>query len=328
MMNTKVNVSDIFSRDEIKMLTQASDLSGAYSVASVWAVIALTFTGVALSWNYLPIWGKVLICLIALVILAGRQLALAILMHDAAHHSLFKNKWCNMYLTDWLCARPIWQNVKLYRPYHLKHHAKTSQLDDPDLSLVKHLPISKPSFVRKVIRDLTGQSGLKFLFGRVLMDLELLEWSVANDPKAIPRNHRSSTEFAKNLLKNSSGMLISNAVLYALLRATGHGKLYWLWPMAYITPFPLLIRIRAMAEHAGLPSSKNTFENTRTTQAGWLARSLVAPIHVNYHMEHHLMATVPHQHLVKMHHMLRERNMVPKPQGYLTVIKQLIQAKK
>jgi fatty acid desaturase len=323
-MNTKVNVSDIFSRDEIKMLTQASDLSGAYSVASVWGVILMTFGGVALSWNYLPIWGKVLICMIALVILAGRQLALAILMHDAAHHSLFKTKWCNMYLTDWLCARPIWQNVKLYRPYHLRHHAKTSQPDDPDLSLVKNFPISQNSFVRKVVRDLTGQSGLKFLFGRVLMDLELLEWSVANDPKPIPRANRTVVELGQNLLKNSSGMLLSNAVLYAVLRATGHAKLYWLWPMAYITPFPLFIRIRAMAEHAGLQSSKNTLENTRTTQAGWLARSLVAPIHVNYHMEHHLMASVPHQHLEKMHCMLRERELVPKPQGYMAVIKQLI----
>lgn len=78
-----------------------------------------------------------MICALALAILAGRQLAMAILMHDASHHSLFKTKWLNTHFTDWLCARPIWNEVGKYRPYHLKHHARTSQPDDPDLGLVK-----------------------------------------------------------------------------------------------------------------------------------------------------------------------------------------------
>ncbi len=108
------------------------------------------------------------------------------------------------------------------------------------------------------------------------MDLELLEWSVSNDPKPIPRGDRSNLELAKNLLKNSSGMLISNAAIFSALWASGHPKLYLLWPLAYITPFPLFIRIRAMAEHAGLETSHSALSNTRTTRAGWLARALVA----------------------------------------------------
>ena len=142
-----------------------------------------------------------MICALALAILAGRQLAMAILMHDASHHSLFKTKWLNTHFTDWLCARPIWNEVGKYRPYHLKHHARTSQPDDPDLGLVKNFPITKQSLFRKFFRDLNGQSGLKFLAGRVLMDLEILEWSVSNDPKPIPRGNRSNLELAKNLLK-------------------------------------------------------------------------------------------------------------------------------
>ena len=48
-----------------------------------------------------------------------------------------------------------------------------------------------------------------------------------------------------------------------------------------------------MAEHAGTQVSNSALTNTRTTKAGWLARAFVAPIRVNYHMEHHLMAAVP-----------------------------------
>ena len=323
-MNSKVSVTELFSRDEIKELTTTSDLHGAWAVGSTWTVIVMTFGTVAYSWEYLPTWGKVLMCALALAILAGRQLALAILMHDASHHSLFKTKWLNTHLTDWLCARPIWNDVSKYRPYHLKHHAKTSQPDDPDLGLVKNFPITQSSLFRKFFRDLNGQSGLKFLAGRVLMDLELLEWSVSNDPKPIPRGDRSNLELAKNLLKNSSGMLISNAAIFSALWASGHPKLYLLWPLAYITPFPLFIRIRAMAEHAGLETSHSALSNTRTTRAGWLARALVAPIHVNYHIEHHLMASVPHQKLGRMHQMLREREYVDAPPSYLDVIRSLL----
>ena len=323
-MNSKVSVTELFSRDEIKELTTTSDLQGALAVGSTWTVIVMTFGTVAYSWEYLPTWGKVLMCALALAILAGRQLAMAILMHDASHHSLFKTKWLNTHLTDWLCARPIWNDVSKYRPYHLKHHAKTSQPDDPDLGLVKNFPITQSSLFRKFFRDLNGQSGLKFLAGRVLMDLELLEWSVSNDPKPIPRGDRSNLELAKNLLKNSSGMLISNAAIFSALWASGHPKLYLLWPLAYITPFPLFIRIRAMAEHAGLETSHSALSNTRTTRADWLARALVAPIHVNYHIEHHLMASVPHQKLGRMHQMLREREYVDAPPSYLDVIRSLL----
>ncbi|MDR6628438.1 fatty acid desaturase [Acinetobacter lwoffii] len=323
-MNSKVSVTELFSRDEIKELTTTSNLHGAWAVGSTWTVIVMTFGTVAYSWEYLPTWGKILICALALAILAGRQLAMAILMHDASHHSLFKTKWLNTHLTDWLCARPIWNDVSKYRPYHLKHHAKTSQPDDPDLGLVKNFPITQSSLFRKFFRDLNGQSGFKFLAGRVLMDLELLEWSVSNDPKPIPRGDRSNLELAKNLLKNSSGMLISNAAIFSALWASGHPKLYLLWPLAYITPFPLFIRIRAMAEHAGLETSHSALSNTRTTRAGWLARALVAPIHVNYHIEHHLMASVPHQKLAKMHQMLRKRQYVDAPPSYLDVIRSLL----
>ena len=323
-MNSKVSVTELFSRDEIKELTTTSDLQGAWAVGSTWTIIVMTFGTVAYSWEYLPTWGKVLMCALALAILAGRQLAMAILMHDASHHSLFKTKWLNTHLTDWLCARPIWNDVSKYRPYHLKHHAKTSQPDDPDLGLVKNFPITQSSLFRKFFCDLNGQSGLKFLAGRVLMDLELLEWSVSNDPKPIPRDDRSNLELAKNLLKNSSGMLISNAAIFSALWASGHPKLYLLWPLAYITPFPLFIRIRAMAEHAGLETSHSALSNTRTTRAGWLARALVAPIHVNYHIEHHLMASVPHQKLGRMHQMLREREYVDAPPSYLDVIRSLL----
>ncbi|MEY4516198.1 MAG: hypothetical protein RL180_544, partial [Pseudomonadota bacterium] len=57
----------------------------------------------------------------------------------------------------------------------------------------------------------------------------------------------------------------------------------------------------------------------RTTQAGWMARALVAPIRVNYHIEHHLMAATPYFKLPQLHQRLREGEHVPKPPTYWQV---------
>lgn len=322
-MNTRTSISDLFTREEITELTTKSDLHGSWAVLSTWAVIGGTFAAVASTWEYLPVWGKLLMCIAALVILAGRQLALVIIMHDASHQSLFKTKWLNDIATDWLCARPIWNDLKKYRAHHLRHHSKTSTVEDPDLSLVEGFPTSKKSLMRKFFRDVSGITGLKFALGRVLMDVEKMEWTVSNDRRWISQEGRHWVDYPKAFLKNSGGAIATNAALFSILWAAGHPKLYVLWILAYLTPFPLFLRVRSMAEHAGMPTSNSALTNTRSTKAGYIARALVAPIHVNFHKEHHLMATVPYFKLPKMHQMLLERGHVPEPPSYWQVLNEL-----
>lgn len=319
--NQRTTVSELFSREEIRQLTRRSDLMGLLAVLFTWGVIAATFAGVALSWPYLLWWGKGLVCVLALVILGGRQLALGILTHDASHSSLFESRWMNDVFADWVCARPVWNMLHRYRPYHLKHHARTSLPDDPDLTLVAGLPTTRLSLARKFMRDIIGITGLKFVAGRVLMDAGVFEWTVTNDIKRIPQQGRAWWDYPLAFFKNSGGAIITNSILFGLLWLSGHGWLYGLWLLAYVTPFPLFIRIRSMAEHAATESGLDILKNTRTTRAGFIARALVAPIRVNFHMEHHFMASVPYFRLPKMHNMLRERGHVPVPPGYSDVLK-------
>jgi hypothetical protein len=67
------------------------------------------------------------------------------------------------------------------------------------------------------------------------------------------------------------------------------------------------MRIRSIAEHAMIPDPADEMKNTRTTVARWWERLLIAPNCVNFHLEHHLLPTVPHYNLRRMHRMLRER---------------------
>jgi fatty acid desaturase len=317
---TRQKVTDIFSRDEIRALTQRSDLMGIWAVASTWGIIALAFVAMALA-SDLTWWLALPAFLLAMAVIAGRQLCLAILMHDASHGTLFKTRWLNDVLADWLCARPIWNDLHKYRAHHLIHHTRTGTDEDSDISLIAPFPTTRASLVRKLARDLLGLTGLKFLFGRVLQDAGLLKWTVANDVVWLPRDGKRWYQHVGLLLRNMVPMLITNAVLFALLALAGYAWLYLFWVLAYITPFPFFLRIRSLAEHACTERSSDMFRNTRTTRAGWLARSFVAPLRVHFHIEHHVMASVPWFRLKDMHQLLRAKQAVPAPPGYRDVLR-------
>lgn len=319
---TRRKVTELFSREEIRQLTARSDLLGGWAILSTWALIALAFAAIAWAASQ-PLWLAAPVCVLALAVIAGRQLCLAILMHDASHGTLFKTRWLNDVLADWLCARPIWNDLHKYRRHHLIHHTRTGSDEDSDISLIAGLPTTRASLLRKFARDLSGITGLKFLFGRLLQDAGLLKWTVANDVVWLPRQGRRWYQHLGLLFTNSWPMLLTNTLLFALLALAGYGWLYGVWVLAYITPFPLFLRIRSLAEHACTERSNDMFRNTRTTRAGWLARTFVAPLRVHYHIEHHVMASVPWFRLPIMHRLLRDRNALPPAPGYIDVLRQV-----
>ena len=91
-------------------------------------------------------WPNVLTIVVALVVIGSRQLGLAVVMHEAAHRTLFKSRALNDWAGNWLGAYPVWTDTAPYRNYHLVHHAKTGTMEDPDLGLVTPFPISPESF--------------------------------------------------------------------------------------------------------------------------------------------------------------------------------------
>lgn len=319
---TRRKITDLFTREEIRQLTARSNLMGFWAVGSTWAVIVLALAGMAWAATQ-PLWLAAPAMLLGLCVIAGRQLCLAILMHDASHGTLFKSRWLNDTFADWTCARPIWNDLKKYKVHHFVHHTKTGQPDDTDLSLVAPFPTTRASLARKFLRDLTGLTGLKFLAGRLLMDAGLVKWTVANDVVKLPQDGRTAADVVTTFVRNATPMLIVNSLLLTALWWSGHAWLFGMWALAYLTPFALFVRIRSMAEHACTDSSTDMFRNTRSTRAGWLARATVAPIHVNYHIEHHVMASVPYFRLPQMHRLLRERGAVPAPPGYLDVLRRV-----
>jgi fatty acid desaturase len=71
--------------------------------------------------------------------------------------------------------------------------------------------------------------------------------------------------------------------------------LYLIWLLAYHTTYFLFLRIRHVGEHAVVPTpnSGNMFDNTHAPLSRGRERLLVCPVYVNYHIEHHLLPSVP-----------------------------------
>lgn len=313
-------IRDFLEADELKYFTRRSDWRGLWAVFSVWLGIALCFAAMAIAPG-LPWYLAVPVFLCGFIALGGRHLALAILMHEAAHKTLFKSRWGNEVLTDWLAAKPIWNSVAKFRAHHMIHHANTTADYDPDRPLYSAYPVSWPSLLRKVARDLFGLTGLKFLLGRILMSAGVLRWSDAIGEVDPVAKARRWWEFPVLFIQDFWGTLMTNVVLYLALAATGQAWLYAMWILAYMIPFSVIVRIRAMAEHACLEDVPETLRNTRTTYAGLLGRMTVAPLRVNYHLEHHLVASTPYYRLPELHRYLREKHKVPGGWTYAQVIR-------
>lgn len=313
----RLRVTDLLTRDEIASLSRASDLGGAWGVVGTWAIIAGAFA-------LLARFPHPAVFVLVVVVLGGRQLALAVLMHEAAHRSLFRTRWLNDVAADWLCARPVWTCVTRYRQHHVAHHAHTGTERDPDLALALDHPISRASLARKIARDLLFVSGLKRALGLLLMDLDVLDYDVSGTSRRRAGEPPSLAMRLLHLSRRTGGVLVVNAALFGILWAAGHAWTYLAWVVAWLTTYGLFLRIRALAEHACTERSSHPLRNTRTTAANWLARATVAPLNVSFHLEHHLLVAVPWYRLPRMHRLLRERGALAEAMtapGYLAVLR-------
>ncbi len=265
---------------------------------------------------------------LSLFILGGKQLACAILLHDASHYAVLSNKKVNDFVGRWLGAYPIFQDILRYRPYHLTHHVHTGLEEDPDLLLARGYPTSAKSMGRKFFRDLTGQTGIKAFFGLLLMQLGYLEYHLGNQLKRVSQKDRTWGAFIKVCYRQLGGPILVNVGMWVLLSIFASGWCYLLWVVAYLTTFQFCIRVRSMAEHSMVPDSRDPYANTRTTYANFLERMLFAPYQVNYHVEHHLLMGVPSYNLPKMHRLIKQRGFFDKgllEENYWKVIQLAIQ---
>jgi fatty acid desaturase len=301
----QVRPFSLFSDEQWAALTRRSGWRGLFLVAHAWALIAAASALVA-------IWPNPVTWLIAVMVVGARQLGLAILMHEAAHGTLHPNASINAFLGEFLCAAPVGADLGRYRPYHLKHHRFTQQDEDPDLVLSAPFPTTRASLQRKIVRDLTGQTFYKQRIAPLL------------------RPGAGANAFVGETGRAQRRFLTASAAIFAIYWACGAWIWFFgVWIVAFATWYPLVTRIRNIAEHACTSRAPDPYTVARTTKANWLERLLIAPYFVHYHAEHHLFIAVPCYRLPNLHQMLAQRGLIDKmnvARGYLAVLRDVAPA--
>jgi len=289
-----LKASDFISNEQIKYFSRKSDLRGSIVVLSNWVAISLIFAVVA-------VWTNPITIFAAILLLGGRQLGLGVINHDCGHGSLFKKWKYNKFAGQWLGAAFVFSNARAYRSGHTKHHRLGGTKQDPDLQNYVNYAVTRDSFRRKMFRDLTGRTGYKTLIisARAYGKKAVFDWVVAQ------------------------------AVMWFVLFLCGHGWLYLLWPAAWMTSNMVIIRLRNAAEHAAVPDQydPDPRKHTRTTLPRLWEKPFLAPNNVNYHIEHHILPSVPCYRLKEFHRFLKEEGILEGAeicQSYWEVVKRLI----
>jgi fatty acid desaturase len=82
-----------------------------------------------------------------------------------------------------------------------------------------------------------------------------------------------------------------------------------MWWAAELFVYPAIVRLRQIGEH-GTAKDRAQLDprlNTGTTVAPFWQRVFIAPNDVNYHLEHHMFASIPPYRLKRLHQLLASR---------------------
>lgn len=259
------------------------------AIAFDWTTIALAIAAMRLT----PWWTQGFL----LLVVAARQHALLILMHDASHFLFCKNKRTNELISDFFCAFPFGLTTRSYRANHLAHHEHLNTPEDPDLmrkvgasgkpkEWLFPLPVHR--FALLLVQDLMGK-GFLYIF-------ENLRKLSRNAQTA----QRTRAEYPWPKIVRF-GYFVALASLLAVSRHAWFILYAWLVPLLLI--LPAILRLRSVAEHFALP--KDHFLNeSRVYRARWWEAFLLAPHNVGMHLDHHLFPYVPWYRLPELHRRL------------------------
>ena len=296
------NIRELLTAEELARVTRKDDLRATCIVLFDWSmVIGLFFLAAAFP--------NPLTMLFTVLLLGGRQMALGVLVHETGHKSFFTSQSVNDFVATWLSGYWVFSDKDAYMRGHLMHHRDCGTADDPDIKNFDAYPVSITSFKRKVLRDITGKIGWRRLvsISRLLFRLGKLKHSTR---------------------KMLVGGVICNLGLFLTMSVAGFPELFALWVIAFMTSHMLITRIRQIAEHAAVPDhfDPDIRMNTRTIYVSWLEALLVAPHGLNFHLEHHLMASVPIYKLGELHQILLDKGYyegVEFPKGYLGLLRRV-----
>lgn len=250
-----------------------------------WAVI-VSAIATAIHFPYVVVW------LVAAVIVAGRQHAFLVLMHEASHYRLVHSRKWNDRISDWLLAWPLLINTRGFRADHLPHHLNLFTEKDPEWTRKRvrpdyQFPVSRLRFFMILAKDVLGLSIFK-------MCMLLANFSGAQQKE----NMQQDEPAWRTILVRTVYYAVCAAVIVYFNLVV---PVLLLWFLPAFTLLFAILRVRNVAEHSGCAEENDLNMARNMLKPTLMERATVAPHNVNYHLVHHLYPSVPFYNLPRVH---------------------------
>ncbi len=240
---------------------------------------------------------------IAWIIIAARQHALLVLLHEATHSLAHPVRWVNEVWGELLGA-PMLVSMRKYRQDHLAHHHHANTEQDPDWVRKLGTPEEAAYWQFPV-----AGNGFSFLLRSWARSIGYLVRSFTHLAGVKKEAGPTTAALGSEQLERRIGQarLLFYGTVVATLSITGSwGAFVLLWLMPMLLVLPIIMRLRSIAEHFALPRD-TVLNSTRSILCGPLERFLFAPHNINYHLEHHLIASVSFTELPAVHAALMQQ---------------------
>lgn len=358
----------------LQELRQVDNWTNFLYIARVYAILIATIGGAI--WFYhtgeslgLSWWWNVPVTALAVLVVGASQHQLAGAAHEATHHTLFRNRWLNELVSDWLCMYPLFSSTHQFRLHHLAHHQFINDpVRDPDFGQLKmsghwlDFPVPKARFALFLLKQLWLPNLVRYIWARLRYDsvgdhetpytistsdpprlgfvmaagyvvsffllaavpvegfswlkhvigpLALLTAAVATCLR-LPERYFLRARLAPVVPPRLSAILRLTylAVLFTALSWTtlltgvwAGGYFLLLWVLPIFTAFAFFMILRQLVQHGN--GDRGWLTNTRVFLVNPLLRYAVFPFGMDYHLPHHMFATVPHYRLPRLHRELQ-----------------------
>ena len=275
----------------VRELTRRSAARATLAILADVAAIAFALAA-ALAW-----WPNQLVLVPAIIIIGSRQHALFVIAHESAHYLLYERRALNDFVGR-ACAAAQGLSMCTYRVIHRLHHNNLYGALDPDTALHGGYPRGRMYLVRKLLKDLSGQTAYKtyayFLGGAPALN-------TATNVAVRPLDD-TSAKLRDEARRDRNIVIALHVLALVAFAASGHLVQYLvLWVLPLVTVVQAILRLRAIAEHGATTDFSSPLTAARTNLGPAWLRWLIFPHNVNYHVEHHLYASVPQYNLPRLH---------------------------
>jgi fatty acid desaturase len=248
-----------------------------------WNLVAILFAALwaCMLWlmTAFPIWA---VRIPGYVVIGMLIHAMAILMHEGIHGSLFRNRALDRGF-GFVLGAPALFSATAYRVTHLNHHRYNRTAQDPD----EFTNVSKHRWIVVFLFYAWGVVGIVvYVFHVPIMALL----------RGTPRQ-RLAILLEYVLLAMVYAAVILGALHFGRFSIVLHG---WIIPLFFANLFG---NFRGWAEHM-MTRPGHPLIQTRTVTSNAFVSFFMC--NLNYHLEHHLFPAMPWYHLPRLHRLLQD----------------------